>query len=154
MTSRRTRLGLVLAGAAAISGMAMAAYAATPPTGVSTSSAVYVERGGSGEERRLEPADRLARGDRIVTIVTWRRAQGSGPFTITNPLPSSLSYQKSAGSDEEVSVDGGRSWGRLADLKVGPRQATPEDITHVRWRISEQSARSGSGSIIYSGIVR
>jgi hypothetical protein len=37
---------------------------------------------------------------------------------------------------------------------MGSRQATPEDITHVRWRISGLRARSGSGSITYSGIVR
>jgi hypothetical protein len=121
--------------------------------GVSTQSAVYVERLQPDATRRLEPADRLSRGDRIITVVNWYRARrSSSPFVITNPLPSAVAYQASAWDDQDVSVDGGRTWGRLETLRIGKRYATPEDVTHVRWRIppSERSR----GRIAYSGIVR
>jgi hypothetical protein len=53
-----------------------------------------------------------------------------------------------------VSVDGGKTWGKLGKLRIGSRLATPEDVTHVRWRISAAHAALGRGDIAYSGIVR
>ena len=69
-------------------------------------------------------------------------------------MPQSLAYQRSAEGGEEVSVDGGKSWGRLRDLHMGSRMATPEDVTHVRWYVSPVQAQSGTGRIAYAGLVR
>ncbi len=121
---------------------------------VAMDSAVYVEHTQRGNVRRLEPADRLNRGDRIVTILSWFRKAGDGGFTIINPLPRAIAYQASADENEDVSVDGGRTWGKLGDLHVGTRLATPEDVTHIRWRIPATSATKRRGNIAYSGIVR
>ncbi|WP_374412652.1 hypothetical protein [Novosphingobium colocasiae] len=142
--------GLALVPAALI---ATGAQATSQPA-VATDSAVYVERVSAGAGRRLEPARTLSRGDRIVTVVTWYRMGGQGGFVITNPLPQRLAYQESAQDNQEVSVDGGRSWGRLETMRVGNRMATPEDVTHVRWRIPATMAAQGRGQIAYSGIVR
>lgn len=146
---------------AAVGGHAvLAAAILAAPQSVSASpsvaldAAVYVERVDDGNVRRLEPASRLARGDRVVTIVSWYRMGGQGGFTVTNPLPRRVAYQQPARPDEEVSVDGGKTWGRLAALRIGSRVATPEDVTHVRWRIPAASAARGSGHIAYAGIVR
>lgn len=119
---------------------------------VTTASAVYVERVKPDATRRLEPADRLSRGDRIVTVVEWRRLRGAGSFVITNPLPSAVAYQASAWDEQHVSVDGGRTWGRLDTLRLGSRFATAEDVTHVRWRIA--GLRRSHGQIAYSAVVR
>ncbi len=117
---------------------------------VTLGSAVFVER--TAERARvLEPASRLTRGDRVVTVLTWQRSAPGGQFTLTNPLPRSVYYQGSANDDEEVSVDGGRSWGKLGALKAEGRLATPEDVTHLRWRISSPS---NAGRIAYSAVVR
>jgi len=123
-----------------------------PAHSVATRSLVYVERLQPDSTRRLEPADRLNRGDRVITVVNWTRSAVGGSFVITNPLPAAVAYQASAWDDQDVSVDGGRTWGRLGGLRIGSRYATPEDVTHVRWRISPQQQRRGQ--IAYSGIVR
>jgi hypothetical protein len=104
--------------------------------------------------RSLLQADRLSRGDRIVTILSWHKQRGAGGFTVVNPLPPMVAYQRSAREDEEVSADGGRTWGRIGELTVGPRQATPEDVTHVRWHVGPSQAARGQGRIAYSAIVR
>lgn len=119
---------------------------------VTTDSAVYVERVQPDRSRRLERADQLNRGDRVITVVNWRRTKGDGGFVITNPLPSALAYQGSAWDDQDVSVDGGRTWGRLDRLRIAGRSATAEDVTHVRWRIAARVRVRGQ--IAYSGIVR
>jgi len=117
---------------------------------VALGTAVFVEK--TDENARiLQPANRLSRGDRVVTVVSWRRAGPGGRFTVTNPLPRGLYYQGSANEDEEVSVDGGRSWGKLGDLRIRDRLATPEDVTHVRWRVASPAP---AGRIAYSAIVR
>ena len=121
---------------------------------VITDSSVYVERRDENSARRLEEADSFDKGDRVVTILRWELGKRAGSFTITNPLPRAVSYQASSRDDEAVSVDGGRSWGRLGQLKIGDRLASPEDVTHVRWRIPERIAARGRGQIAYSGIVR
>jgi hypothetical protein len=139
----------------AMTGFAISlAQAAAAQPNVATDSAVYVERAQPGNARSLEPASRLSRGDRVVTILSWYRMGGDGGFTITNPLPRAIAYQASARDDQEVSVDGGRTWGRLGELRVGNRLATPEDVTHMRWRVPATSAARGQGRIAYSGIVR
>lgn len=136
-----------------------ALFAASPALAgpaVSIDSAVYVEHlqlTGSGQVRSLEPAHHLARGDRVVTVVNWYRLAGNGGFTVVNALPARLYYQGSA-RDEEVSADGGHSWGRLGTLRYGNRLATPEDVTHVRWHIPADQAQRGAGRIAYSGYVR
>ena len=123
---------------------------------VAVAHSVYVERAGE-DGRVLEPARDLRRGERVVYVVSWR-APAATRFTITNPLPPTVAYQGSADGAEQVSVDGGRSWGKLEDLRVRDgarwRDATPEDVTHVRWQVPRTLALAGSGSLTWSAIVR
>lgn len=153
-TLKFARIAVISCGFASIIGSAGLSAAAKASPAVALDSAVYVEHARSGDMRSLEPANRLSRGDRVVTVVTWYRMGGNGGFVVTNPMPRSIAYQGSARQDEEVSVDGGRSWGRLGLLRIGARVATPEDVTHVRWRVPAQTAARGVGHIAYSGIVR
>jgi hypothetical protein len=131
---------------------AQPALAASP--NVTLDSAVFVERITDEQARRLEPADRLSRGDRVVYVVSWYKLGGDGGFTVTNPLPRTVAFQASANSDEQVSIDGGKTWGKLDTLRSGNRLATPEDVTHVRWRVQPAVAARGAGRIAYSAIVR
>lgn len=142
------KLATILGCAAGLTMLSAVEAPASPAVSLETS--LFVEHA-RDSARILEPASRLSPGERVVTILTWHRFDNGGNFTLTNPLPRGLYYQGSADDDEEISVDGGKSWGRLGDLRIGSRLATPEDVTHVRWHI--QSPRS-SGRIAYSAIVR
>lgn len=121
---------------------------------VAIDSAVFVERIVPNKGRLLQPANLLKRGDRVVYVVTWQRMAGQGSFTVTNPLPRKVYFQSSADGREQVSIDGGRTWGKLDSLRIGDRAATPEDVTHVRWTVPANEAARGTGQITYSAIVR
>lgn len=123
--------------------------------------AVYVEtarKAGFGSKRLLEPANSMFPGDRVILVLDWRSPAKPGGFVLTSPVPKPLSFERSSNEVEEISVDGGRHWGRLGSLKIrdanGLRFATPEDATHVRWRIPARIAAQGAGRIAYSAIVR
>jgi hypothetical protein len=152
MKSRYATLAALIAGAP----LAQAAP-------VTIANTVFVERevaiGKGSSAKVLEPARTLRRGDRLVYVVSWRAPQARGEhLTITNPLPRTIAYERSADGDEDVSVDGGRSWGKLDALRVRDgsvwRYATPQDVTHVRWNVPPQLALAGSGRLTWSGIVR
>lgn len=123
---------------------------------------VFVERfitaPGGGTSRILQRADRLNPGDRVIFIVNWTALRGR-EFTVTNPLPRAVAFQRSGDGEEEVSVDGGRTWGVMGDLQVRDRDgsvrlASPEDVTHLRWRVPGTTALRGSGQLTYRGVVR
>jgi len=126
---------------------------AAPPA-ITTDSTVFVERREDDASRRLEVANSFGKGERVVTVLRWQRRKGTGGFVITNPLPRAIAFQASSTESESVSIDGGRSWGQLGQLRIGNRLASPEDVTHVRWRIPPRLAALGKGQIAYSGIVR
>jgi len=139
--------GIALGALAVLLGLSTQAVAQSD---VRLGTSVFVERS-SENSRILEPASRLSPGDRVVTVLSWHRDAPSGRFVLTNPLPRSVYYQGSASEDEQVSADGGRTWGKLGSLRIGNRLVTPEDVTHVRWQIATNSP---SGTIAYSAIVR
>ncbi len=141
----------------AISTMAALPHTAQAAPSVALDSSVFVERvsdDGGNVVRSLERAQALRSGDRVVTVVTWYRLGGDGAFTLTNPVPRGVYYQGSADGSEQVSIDGGRSWGRIGELRLGNRFATVEDVTHVRWNVPAGQVASGRGRIAYAGIVR
>ena len=152
----------IAAGLAALVASATLAAAAAAAAPLAVANSVYVERevsAGGSSARVLEPARSLRRGDRLVYVVSWRAPKASAEhLTITNPLPRTIAYERSAGGDEDVSVDGGRSWGKLDALRVRDgsvwRTATPQDVTHIRWTVPPQLALAGSGWLTWSGIVR
>lgn len=99
-------------------------------------------------------------GDRLLFSTAYRN-DGAVPvtnFVVTNPLPPAVTLAPEATASTDVSVDGGKTWGKLAmvkasDGKGGLRAATATDVTHVRWIIPTISA-GGSGTVEYHAIVR
>ncbi len=75
------------------------------------------------------------------------------------PAPRTIAFAGATDETQEVSVDGGRTWGALEDLMVRdsngrPRPAHAEDVTHLRWRIPTPQALAGNGQMTWRGVVR
>jgi hypothetical protein len=119
-------------------------------------SAIFIEResySGRPGARLIEPASTLGSGDRVVTILDWKAPSDSRGAIVSLAVPAHLAFQRSSTEDEEISVDGGRKWGKLGTLRMrdayGARLASPEDVTNVRWRVN-----GPNGRITYSALVR
>ena len=121
----------------------------------------HVQTDINGRARRvLRAPGELDAGDRLVFVVRYRNA-GKAPvqgFAVTNPVPATLRIEPDQPA-MQVSVDGGRSWGRLDMLSVptplgGTRRATAEDVTHVRWAVPAPLRPGTGGRISYRAVVR
>lgn len=99
-------------------------------------------------------------GDRLLFSTSYRNTSAAPVenFVVTNPVPAAVAVASESAASNEVSVDGGAHWGRLAALTVpdglgGRRPATAADVTHIRWVLAV--VRSGaSGVVTYNAIVR
>lgn len=99
-------------------------------------------------------------GDRLVFHTAYRNAGGAPvrDFVVTNPVPAGVTVSGEGPALELVSIDGGKSWNRLAALSVtaadgSRRPAMPGDITHLRWSMREIPP-GGEGRLTYHAIVR
>jgi len=137
------RIGLVLG-----SLVGLAASAAVAESAIDIERSVYVERAAEGV-RALEPATTLRKGDKVVLVVEWR-AEAPGRFTVQSAVPPALAFQRAGSEAVEVSIDGGRNWGDLGELRAGTRLASAEDVTHLRLKVAGNPA----GRMTYSAIVR
>lgn len=115
------------------------------------------QQGGATE---LVAPESVVPGDTLVFTTSYRNEGAStvNNFVIVNPVPADLVLTDEAASTTEVSVDGGKNWGRLADLKIvkedgQERPATIEDITHMRW-VFASVAPSATGEVKFSARVR
>lgn len=110
---------------------------------------------------QLVPAKRAAPGDTLVVMVDYRNP-GASPatnVTVTNPVPSAIAYRSSHDNGAQVSIDGGRNWGKLEELRIANRDgsirhAVPEDVTHIRWRFASAIPAGGTGKVSFRGVVR
>lgn len=105
----------------------------------------------------LETPERVVPGDRLV-FVTQYRNQADQPvenFIVTNPLPEAVKLSQAGAF--EVSVDGGKTFAALSQLKVsdagGERTAALDDVTHVRWTLARLEP-GAQGALKYEAVVR
>ena len=132
---------------------------------VALESAVFVERSVTGSDGKpsvvREQPKLVTPGDKLVFVLSYKNA-GTAPaesFVVTNPLPASVGFIASDSPGADFSIDGGKSWGSLAALKVKSadgkvRAATAADITHVRWAFAKAIPVGGAGKLSFRGIVR
>jgi len=132
---------------------------------VALNSEVFVERAvqdANGASRvALEPPGVVTPGDQLVFVLSYRN-NGAAPasdFTVTNPLPDSVSFAGTESAGAVYSVDGGRIWGALAALQVrnadgSSRPAALADVTHVRWRLAQAIPAGGRGELRFRGVVK
>ncbi len=126
---------------------------------------VMVERSSTdllGRERTtLQQTSAASPGDHLVFQLDYRnvRSTVANTIVITNPIPASLVYAGTDSPGETVSVDGGRSFGTLSELKVAEadgveRAALPEDVTHVRWVIHREMPTGTGGQLSFRAVMR
>lgn len=115
----------------------------------------------------LTPKDiAVVPGDNVI-FTLYVNNSGSEPvvgFKAINPMPAAVNFASVWEDWAELSVDGGKVWGKLADLKVktknpdgtaiSERAATPADVTHVRWVFAEAIAPGAEGILSYRGVVK
>lgn len=150
--------------------------AATPASAlansVSLSSEAFIERteiAADGKESTVlkRPQDVVVvPGDRVLFKLVYanRGSEAASDFRAVNPMPAPVRFVAAAEDWAEVSVDGGKNWGKLETLTVPvaaaegapatSRAATPDDVTHVRWVFTTPIAPGASGTISYRGVIK
>jgi uncharacterized repeat protein (TIGR01451 family) len=132
---------------------------------VALTSNVFVEKSmpqADGKTRLvLEEPKVVVPGDRLVFVLNYKNLGGkpATDFVVTNPMPGAVAYQGTPDAGAIVSVDGGKSWGPMASLKVhkadgSVRAAYPEDVTHVRWAMKSPIPVGAAGKLSFRGVVR
>lgn len=108
----------------------------------------------------LEPPSKVVPGDKLVFKLSFhnRGAMPATGFAVTNPLPSAVTFV-AADQDAILSVDGGKTWGKLDALTVAladgkTRAAVPSDVTHVRWAFKQPIDAGASGTLTFRGAVK
>ncbi len=101
----------------------------------------------------LAPTDLVVPGD-IVVFTHEYANNGSAPatgFLINNPLSAQIEFVDSPDANIVVSVDGGKTFGKLASLKVADRAATAADVTNLRWTFGQAIAPGAKGKVSFRG---
>ncbi|MGL5837675.1 MAG: hypothetical protein ACRCY3_04155 [Sphingorhabdus sp.] len=109
----------------------------------------------------LEEPKMVVPGDQLVFVVRYKNvgAQPASKFTVTNPIPRAVVFSGTSDGTEMVSVDGGKNWGFLSQLKIAradgsSRAALPADVTHVKWNLNQTLAAGSAGKLVFRGVVR
>ncbi len=108
-----------------------------------------------------EDAKKVAPGDRLIFELSYKNvgAQPAIGFVITDPLPASVAFAGDETAGATFSVDGGRTWGPLASLRVAlpngaSRAAGLSDVTHIRWVFAQPIPGGAAGSVTFRGTVK
>lgn len=136
---------------------------AAGPQSVQLTSSVMVEKTVvvSGRDQIvLQPPGKVLPGDRLIFQTNYRNtaAQAATQFVVTNPIPAAVEWTGDATPGAVESIDGGRTYAPLAQLKVkgtngAMRPAQPGDVTHIRWTMAS-IAPGSAGLVKYRGMVR
>ncbi len=131
---------------------------------VSTKMTPFVEKTvrdvNGGTKLVLEEPSKVFPGDKIVYVLSYHNVgqTAAANFAITDPIPQHLVFDGTPDATALVSVDGGKSWGALATLKVatpnGVRSARPDDVTHVRWALKSAIPAGAEGKLSFRGTVK
>ena len=146
---------------AGIAALPAAAHAA--PGGVALHGDVKVETTTvvNGVEKTVLTVPKIVvPGNRLLFSTAYHN-EGAAPvlnFVVTNPVPEGIAVAAPDAAKLIVSVDGGKSWGKLAgmtvkDAKNVPHPAQATDVTHVRWTVASIAPGAG-GSVAFHAVVK
>ena len=115
--------------------------------------------------KKTVPVAKIVPGDEVIYVISWKN-NGKDPardVIVNNPVPEQVSFiagsSAAPGAIDEVSVDGGKTWGKLGALTVRTddgktRPATAADVTVVQWKLSAPVAPGATGSVGYRAVVK
>ena len=147
----------------------VAIFAAVPATAFAAPGAVVlkgdvkvettvVEKG--VEKTVLATPKVVVPGNRLLFSTSYRNESATPVqnFVVTNPVPEGIAVAAPDAASLTVSVDGGKTWGKLAALTVKDakglaRPAQSADVTHVRWTLATIAPGTG-GAVAYHAIVK
>ena len=145
--------------------LAPVAALAAGPEHVALSTHVMVEHLKKGPDGKpvmvREEPKHVVPGDTLIFDLSYRNTgvQPATGFTITDSLPKDVAFAGGESEGATFSVDGGRTWGPLAALRIaqpngGSRTATLADVTHVRWALARPIPAGSTGSVSFRGTVK
>lgn len=109
----------------------------------------------------LETPVTVVPGDTLVFVLSYRNesAEPVTGFELNNPLPKAVSYVDQQGPEALVSIDEGKTFGRLTELKVpledgSTRPAEAADVTNLRWKFDRAIAVNEAGELRFTGKVK
>lgn len=109
----------------------------------------------------LQPVTRVLPGDVLVFVLEYRNggAKPVAKFVIDNPVAANVSFTGTEERWASVSIDGGKSFGPLATLKVARadgtmRPAIPADVSAIRWTLAQPIPAGGVGKVQFYGVVK
>ena len=104
--------------------------------------------------------DKVIPGSHVVAVLHYRNdfAQAIERVPVVDTLDKALILSDVTGADYDVSVDGGKTFGKLAALAVsdgkgGSRAAQLADVNAVRWNIARIEPGQ-SGDLAFHAVVR
>ena len=109
----------------------------------------------------LEEPAVVVPGDRLLFTLNYSN-NGATPatnFVVTNPLPAAVAFSGTDDARADVSVDGGRTWGKLATLQVrgedgAMRPARADEVNSIRWAFAQPIPAGEAGRLTFRGVVR
>ena len=118
-----------------------------------------VEENGLKRHVLVTPA-KVVPGDHMVYSLSYK-SNLSVPLTnveLTDPSPAGTALEDDGTGSYDVSVDGGKTWGKLSALSVSDgkgasRAAQASDVTNLRWVIA-QIAPGANGKVSFRAVVK
>ena len=152
-----------------LASIAVAQFAAPAAMAAMTAKQVVekeiVVRAANGSETvRREAADKVTPGETVIYSIRYKNdaAESASDIVLVMPVPKEVSYVEGSVSGEAAGVafsaDGGKTYvarGRLTVEEGGEqRPARGDEITHIRWTLSQPVPAQGEGEVSYKAILR
>jgi hypothetical protein len=112
------------------------------------------------KKKVLLSTERAVPGDAIVYILNYGNASTKPiPASIDDPVPNGVHFTGVAENWAVVSVDGGKTFGQLATLKIkkadgAMRAAVPQDVSNIRWKFAQPLAPGAKGRVMFYALVK
>lgn len=125
---------------------------------------VAVRAADGGETIKRVPADKVTPGETVIYSIKYKNdsSEAASDIVLVMPVPKEVAYVEGSVSGDDTSVafsaDGGKTYvarGRLTVEEGGSsRPARGDEITHIRWTLSQPAPANGEGEVSFKAILR